>query len=58
MACARAQSYSPPIISAALIFLTVFVVLCRWPFVFAQGFFQGIGAYVAALSDPEALSAI
>src|SRR5258708_38764482 len=45
------------IIAAALIFLTVFVVL-PLAVVFAQAFSKGIGAYFAALSDPEALSAI
>jgi len=45
------------IIAVALIFLTVFVVL-PLAVVFAQAFSKGIGAYVAALSDPEALSAI
>jgi sulfate transport system permease protein len=45
------------IIAIALIFLTVFVVL-PLVVVFAQAFSKGIGAYFAALSDPEALSAI
>ena len=45
------------IIAIALIFLSVFVVL-PLVVVFAQAFSRGIGAYVAALSDPEALSAI
>ena len=40
-----------------MIFLTVFVVL-PLVVVFAQAFSKGIGAYFAALSDPEALSAI
>jgi sulfate transport system permease protein len=45
------------IIAIAVIFLTVFVVL-PLVVVFAQAFSNGIGAYFAALSDPEALSAI
>jgi sulfate transport system permease protein len=45
------------IIAIAVIFLTVFVVL-PLIVVFAQAFSKGIGAYLAALSDPEALSAI
>src|ERR1700753_207891 len=45
------------IIALALIFLTVFVVL-PLVVVFAQAFSKGISAYFAALSDPEALSAI
>jgi sulfate/thiosulfate transport system permease protein len=45
------------IIAIAVIFLTVFVVL-PLVVVFAQAFSRGVGAYVAALSDPEALSAI
>src|SRR6266849_3827694 len=45
------------IIAIAVIFLTVFVVL-PLIVVFAQAFYKGIGAYFAALSDLEALSAI
>jgi sulfate transport system permease protein len=45
------------IIAIAVIFLTVFVVL-PLVVVFAQAFSRGVGAYFAALSDPEALSAI
>ncbi len=45
------------VIAIALIFLGVFVVL-PLILVFAQAFSKGIGAYLAALSDPEALSAI
>ncbi len=45
------------IIATALIFLTIFVVL-PLALVFAQAFSKGIGAYFAALSDPEAWSAI
>ena len=45
------------IIAMAVIFLTVFVVL-PLVVVFAQAFSKGIGAYFAALSEPEALSAI
>src|SRR5947199_5800317 len=45
------------IIAVAVIFLTVFVVL-PLVVVFAQAFSKGIGAYFAALSDAEALSAI
>src|SRR5712672_3906025 len=45
------------IIAIAVIFLTVFVVL-PLVVVFAQAFSKGIGAYFAALSDAEALSAI
>src|ERR1700681_1206299 len=45
------------IIAIAVTFLTVFVVL-PLAVVFAQAFSRGMGAYFAALSDPEALSAI
>src|SRR5205807_453575 len=45
------------IIAVAVIFLTIFVVL-PLVVVFAQAFSKGIGAYFAALSDAEALSAI
>ena len=45
------------IIAVAVVFLTVFVVL-PLVVVFAQAFSKGIGAYLSALSDPEALSAI
>jgi sulfate transport system permease protein len=45
------------IIAIAVIFLTVLVVL-PLVVVFAQAFSRGVGAYFAALSDPEALSAI
>ncbi len=45
------------IIAIAVIFLTIFVVL-PLVVVFAQAFSKGVGAYFAALSDPEALSAI
>src|SRR5260221_13074005 len=45
------------VIAIAVIFLTVFVVL-PLVVVFAQAFSKGVGAYFAALSDPEALSAI
>src|ERR1700738_3561158 len=45
------------IITIAVIFLTVFVVL-PLVIVFAQAFSKGVGAYFSALSDPEALSAI
>jgi sulfate transport system permease protein len=45
------------IIALAVMFLGVFVVL-PLAVVFAQAFSKGIGAYLAALSDPEALSAI
>src|ERR1700761_821193 len=45
------------IIAVALIFLTIFVVL-PLALVFAQSFSKGISAYLAALSAPEALSAI
>ena len=45
------------IIAIAVIFLTVFVVL-PLVVVIAQAFSNGIGVYFAALSDPEALSAI
>jgi sulfate transport system permease protein len=45
------------IVAIAQIFLAVFVVL-PLVVVFAQAFSRGVGAYVAALSDPEALSAI
>ena len=45
------------IIGAAVAFLSVFVVL-PLVLVFAQAFSKGIAAYLSALSDPEALSAI
>ncbi|MGH6704196.1 MAG: sulfate/thiosulfate ABC transporter permease CysW, partial [Bradyrhizobium sp.] len=45
------------IIAVAVVFLSVFVVL-PLAVVFAQAFSKGAMAYVAALSDPEALSAI
>lgn len=45
------------IIATALIFLTIFVVL-PLAVVFAQAFSKGVGAYLAALSDPEAFAAI
>src|SRR5688500_1322774 len=45
------------IIAIALTFLTVFVVL-PLVVVFAQAFSKGVAAYFAALSEPEALSAI
>src|SRR5712692_7022129 len=45
------------IIALALTFLTVFVVL-PLVIVFAQAFSKGISSYVAALTEPEALSAI
>ena len=45
------------IIAIAVTFLSVFVVL-PLVVVFAQAFSKGTGAYLAALSDPEALSAI
>jgi sulfate/thiosulfate transport system permease protein len=45
------------IVAMAVIFLTVFVVL-PLVVVFAQAFSKGVGAYFAALADPEALSAI
>ncbi|MGD9836617.1 MAG: sulfate ABC transporter permease subunit CysW [Afipia sp.] len=45
------------LITIAVLFLTVFVVL-PLVVVFSEAFSRGIGAYLAALSDPEALSAI
>ncbi|MBR0825356.1 sulfate ABC transporter permease subunit CysW [Bradyrhizobium manausense] len=45
------------IISLAILFLSVFVVL-PLVVVFAQAFSKGILAYLAALSEPEALAAI
>ncbi len=45
------------LIAIAVTFLSVFVVL-PLVVVFAQAFSKGISAYLAALSDPEALSAI
>jgi sulfate transport system permease protein len=45
------------LITIAIAFLTIFVVL-PLVVVFTEAFSKGIGAYVAALSDPEALSAI
>jgi sulfate/thiosulfate transport system permease protein len=45
------------IIALAVTFLTIFVVL-PLVVVFAQAFSKGVTAYVAALTEPEALSAI
>jgi sulfate/thiosulfate transport system permease protein len=45
------------IIAVAIAFLSIFVVL-PLVVVFAQAFARGIAAYLAALTDPEALSAI
>jgi sulfate transport system permease protein len=45
------------IIALAVSFLTIFVVL-PLVVVFASAFSKGIGAYLAALAEPEALSAI
>lgn len=45
------------LITIAVLFLTVFVVL-PLVVVFSEAFSRGIGAYLAALSDPEAQSAI
>src|SRR5216110_1455023 len=45
------------IIGFAMIFLSLFVVL-PLILVFAQALSKGIGFYLAALSDPEALAAI
>src|SRR5436853_5138523 len=45
------------IIGAAVAFLSIFVVL-PLVVVFAQAFSRGISAYVTALGNPEALSAI
>jgi sulfate/thiosulfate transport system permease protein len=45
------------IIAAAVVFLSVFVLL-PLATVFAQAFSRGAGAYIAALSEPEALAAI
>src|SRR5215831_16861134 len=45
------------IIATAVTFLSIFVVL-PLVVVFAQAFSRGIGAYVAALGNPEALAAI
>jgi sulfate/thiosulfate transport system permease protein len=45
------------LVTLAIGFLSVFVVL-PLVVVFAQAFAKGIGAYFAALADPEALSAI
>ena len=45
------------LITIAVLFLTVFVVL-PLVVVFTEAFSRGIGAYLSALSDPEALSAI
>lgn len=45
------------VIGLAVLFLTVFVVL-PLVMVFAQAFARGASAYVAALTEPEALSAI
>jgi sulfate transport system permease protein len=51
----RAMRYV--LIALAIAFLTIFVVL-PLALVFAQAFSRGVGAYVAALGDPEAWSAI
>src|ERR1043166_856181 len=45
------------IVALAISFLTIFVVL-PLVVVFASAFSKGISAYFAALSEPEALSAI
>ncbi len=45
------------VIGLTIVFLTVFVVL-PLVIVFAQAFSHGVGAYFAALAEPEALSAI
>ncbi len=45
------------LITIATTFLTIFVVL-PLVVVFTEAFSKGVGAYLAALSDPEALSAI
>jgi len=45
------------LISIAILFLTVFVVL-PLVVVFTEAFSRGVSAYLSALSDPEALSAI
>jgi sulfate transport system permease protein len=45
------------IIATAISFLTLFILL-PLVVVFAQAFARGIGAYLAALAEPEALSAI
>ncbi len=45
------------IIGVTMLFLTVFVVL-PLTIVFAQAFSRGVSAYLAALAEPEALSAI
>ncbi|MDO8979292.1 MAG: sulfate ABC transporter permease subunit CysW [Afipia sp.] len=45
------------LITIAITFLTIFVVL-PLVVVFTEAFSKGIGAYLKALSDPEALSAI
>src|SRR3954465_5594735 len=60
---ARADARTEPwlvrvvIIAIAVTFLLVFVVL-PLILVFAQAFSRGLGAYISALTDPEALSAI
>jgi sulfate transport system permease protein len=45
------------LITIAILFLTIFVVL-PLVVVFTEAFSKGVGAYLSALSDPEALSAI
>jgi len=45
------------LITIAIVFLTIFVVL-PLVVVFTEAFSKGIGAYMSALSEPEALSAI
>ncbi len=45
------------LITIAILFLTIFVVL-PLVVVFTEAFSRGVGAYLSALSDPEALSAI
>ncbi|MDA9526413.1 sulfate/thiosulfate transporter permease subunit [Bradyrhizobium sp. CCBAU 11434] len=51
------QAVRIAIIALAIVFLSIFVVL-PLVLVFAQAFSKGILAYVAALSEPEALAAI
>jgi sulfate/thiosulfate transport system permease protein len=51
------RAFRIAVVAVAIVFLTVFVVLPLVT-VFAQAFARGVGAYLAALSDPEALAAI
>jgi len=55
--CSEPKAVRIVIVGVAVTFLCIFVVM-PLVVVFAQAFSRGIGAYVAALGNPEALSAI